>query len=93
MKLKETQIKKLSHHVFQKLTEKKILQLRAKETQIIESIIKVITTNLQEEMRIEEQARQMLDQHIKKLPPGELDSQRAFQMIKKQLAKEKKFIL
>ena len=93
MKLKETQIKRLAQHVFQKLTEKKLLTLRSTEAKIQESIINVITKNMHEEARIEEQARNMLDQHMKKLPPGEFDSQRAFLMIKKQLAKEKKFVL
>ncbi len=93
MKLKETQIKKLANHVYRKLTEKKLLILRGKENQIIESIIKVITNNMMEEARLDEQARKMLDEHRQKLPPGELDMQRAFNMIKKQLAKEKKFVL
>ncbi len=46
-----------------------------------------------EESKLDEEAQKKMDQARSQIKSGDLDEHRAFQMIKKQLAKEKKFVL
>jgi Holliday junction DNA helicase RuvB len=47
----------------------------------------------EEEATIEEEVRKLMDQYRRQIGSGEIDPQRVYEMIKKQGAKEKKFIL
>lgn len=55
-------------------------------------IIGIINQNLEEERRIEEDALKLLKRHRQASGAG-LDEEKAFQMIKRKLAEERKFVL
>ncbi len=93
MKLKDQQIQKVAHLILNRLKEKKVIELKASEAKIIESIIKVIQNDMNAESNLENDARKLLDQYRSQAAGADLDERKMFLMIKKQLAKERKMIL
>lgn len=93
MKLKDRQIKKIAELILQGLKEKKLVTLRKKEFEVLESIAKVITDDMEAEAKLERDARSMMDAYRTKINSGEIDERKVFLMIKKQLAKERKIVL
>ncbi len=93
MRLKEPQIKKIADLILRNLKQKNLVTLRKKEFQVLEAIIKVINDDLHAESKLDADARKMMDQYRKQIDAGQVDEQKMFLMIKKQLAKERKIIL
>ncbi len=93
MKLKREQIQRLSEKVLRDLIAKKVVTLRVPEPKVVAKIADVITSDFSAESTLDADARKLLDNYRSQISSGELDEHRAFQMIKKQLAKERKIIL
>lgn len=93
MKLKREEIQRLSQILFQHLRDKHLITALEAEAKILEKINAVIQKNMDEELAIENQARKLIDQYSGQINSGAVDPQKAFTMIKKQVAKERKFIL
>lgn len=93
MKLKDTQIEKVAHLILSRLKERQLVELRVSESKIIEAIVKVFHANQSAEMKIDDEARKMLEAARSKMGSVEIDERKMFLMIKKQLAKDKKFVL
>ncbi len=93
MKLKKEQIQRLSDKIWSALKEKKLVVVRAPELKITAKIVEVIHADIQGERNLEEEAKDLLEQYRPKINSGELDERRVLQMIKKQLAKDKKVVL
>ena len=93
MKLKREEVQRLSQTLFQHLRDKHLITALESEARILEKINAVIQKNIDEELAIEDQARKLIDQYRGQIASGAIDPQKAFTMIKKQVAKERKFIL
>ncbi len=93
MKLKREEIQRLSQTLFQHLRDKHLITVLESDAKILEKINTVIQNNMDEELAIENQARKLIDQYSGQIDSGAIDPQKAFTMIKKQVAKERKFIL
>lgn len=93
MRLHPEQIQKISKMVLKKIKGSEHVTFKVSEEKILEKIAGVITKNMHEESKLDEEAQKKMDQFRSQIKSGDLDEHRAFQMIKKQLAKEKKFIL
>jgi hypothetical protein len=93
MKLKREEIAKIAGLILTDLKSKSLIILRVPEEKIRTRIEAVILKNLEEEVAIEEEVKRLMEQHRDQIASGSIDSQKAFMMIKKQVAKEKKFIL
>lgn len=93
MKLKKEEISKISHSILKNLKGRSLINGRVPEEQIVRKIESVIVKNLEQEMAIEEEVKRIMEQYKAQIASGSIDPQRAYMMIKKQVAKEKKFIL
>ncbi len=93
MLLRDRHIKKIAELVLKNLKDKKLITLRVKEGAILEGIEKVIHDDLMAEVKLDQEARKLLDNYRGQIQSGQLDEQKAFVMIKKQLAKDKKMVL
>ncbi|OGQ08611.1 MAG: hypothetical protein A3G32_02335 [Deltaproteobacteria bacterium RIFCSPLOWO2_12_FULL_40_28] len=93
MRLHPEQIQKISKMVLKKIKGSGYVTFKVSEEKIFEKIVGVITKNMFEESKLDEEAQKKMDQARSQIKSGDLDEHRAFQMIKKQLAKEKKFVL
>lgn len=92
MRLKKEQVAFLAHQIVQHL-QKAGCTFKAEEARIIERVEGVIQKNIDDEFRIEDEVKKLMEQYRAQLASGDADPQRVYQMIKKQVAKEKKFIL
>jgi hypothetical protein len=93
MKLKREEIARLSRQMVENLREKSLAEFLAPEDKLREAVEIVIQKNMDQEMVIEDEARKIMDQYKSQIASGTIDSQKAYTMIKKQIAKDKKFVL
>lgn len=93
MRLKKEQIDKITHLVVRALREKKLVTFKSSEGVVLTKIFEIITKNLEEEEKIDNQVRKLMEQYQSQIASGQLDRQKVFQMIKKQLVKEKNFVI
>lgn len=92
MRLKKDQIAKLAKGIAAAL-KKGGCSFKVDETRISERIEATIQKNIDDESAIEEEVRKLMEKFRAQIANGSVDPQRAYQMIKKQVAKERNFIL
>ena len=93
MKLKKEQVAKIAHQVAENLKTKKLVTLKCSEAQYFGTIEAVIQKNLDDERAIEDEVKKLMDKYQAQIASGAIDPQRMFMMMKKQVAKERKFVL
>ncbi|MBI4411328.1 MAG: DUF507 family protein [Deltaproteobacteria bacterium] len=93
MRLKKEQIRKISELILRNLQEKKLITPRIPEKEIFESIAAIITGDLMAEVKIEDEARKLMDKYRVQIESGMLNERELLMKIKKQLAKERKIVL
>lgn len=93
MRLKETHIARIAAQVVKGLTERKLIQPRVSAQELKEAVARAITNDLMAEVKLDEEARKLMDTYRSKMNAGQIDERTLFQMIKKQLAKDKKMVL
>ncbi len=93
MSLKKEEIKTLSTKVLRFLKSAQLITPLVGEDKIEAKIAAVFEKNVNEELAIENDARKLMDQYKSQIASGAVDSQKAYLMIKKQLIKERKFIV
>ena len=92
MQLKFSQLEPLARHIVKSLKDKK-LALFSQSDEILAGLIGTIfKNNFEQEQKLNDEAQKLLDINKKKIGQN-IDEEKAFSMIKKQLAKEKNFIL
>lgn len=92
MHIKFSQITPLARLILRELKKGDLAILKAKEEDLIDLIGGVFRENIEEENRLTEDARKLLEANKKKIGLN-IDEERALSMIKKQLAKERNFVL
>lgn len=92
MRLKLSQVAALAKHIFQELESQKLAVFQNTADEIVALIAEVFRKNIEAEEKLNEEARKLLEQNRAKLGL-QIDEERAFLMIKKQLAKERNFVL
>lgn len=93
MRLKKEQVHKLAEQILRNLKAKNLLTFRKKEPEVLEAIVRVIHDDLEAEVKLDHDARQMMETYRAQIQAGSVDEQRLFQMIKKQLAKDRKLTI
>jgi len=93
MRLKKEQIQKIAEKVLENLEKSKQLIAKVDRAALLEKIEHVIFANLQAEDRLDEEAKHLMDQFRRQISAGALNEHEMFQKIKKQLAKDKKFVI
>ncbi len=92
MRLKKEQVTQIAHQLVDWLKNIGCV-LKAEEWKILARIEAVFQKNMAEEFQIEEEVKTLMERYRSQVASGEVDPQKAYQMIKRQVAKEKKFIL
>lgn len=92
MRLKLTQVESLARHIVKQLVSQKLAALARPPDEIANQIADIFRKNMEEENQINEEARRLLEQNKRKVGLT-IDEERAFIMIKKQLAKQRNFVL
>jgi hypothetical protein len=91
MKLKPQQIKKLTRSVYEKLTQKKLIQILSTEKAVLDKIESIIMADAKKEEEIETLTKKMMEKFEPQVESGEIDYHKMYGMVKKQIMKEKKF--
>lgn len=92
MKIKDAQLGKLAHLIANHLDGQRLVKIKSSKQAVIGKIEEILLANAREEDAIVEQTRKMLEAHRDKIASGEVDYQKMFNMIKKQIMKDKDFI-
>lgn len=92
MYLRPAQFERLSQYIIRYLEQKGLLKGVQKEEALTALISAVFQKNLEEEDKINAEAQKLLTQNKGKLGLN-IDEERALGMIKRQLAKERNFVL
>lgn len=92
MKLSDSQIKKLSQSLLDRLNKKNLLEPKVPTQKILEKIEGIFLADARLEQEIEDNAKKMMEKFKTQIEAGEIDYHKMYTMVKKQLMKEKKFI-
>jgi hypothetical protein len=92
MRLKENQVRQICETILLSLRKKQLVQLKRPEADILAKMVEVFLADLKAEDAVNREAEKLLDQYAEKAG-GAIDRQKMFQMIKKQLVKDKKMVL
>ncbi|MDO8527356.1 MAG: DUF507 family protein [Deltaproteobacteria bacterium] len=92
MQLKFSQIDPMAGHILKFLKEQKVASFVQSDEALVSLIADVFRKNAEEEEKLNQDAKKLLDQNKAKIGQN-IDEERAFSMIKKQLAKERDFVL
>jgi hypothetical protein len=93
VKLKREEVRKIAELVLKNLSAHSLIAAQASHDRMVERIETVIFKNLEEEAAVEEEVKKLMEQYRSQIASGSIDPQKAYMMIKKQVAKERKFIL
>lgn len=93
MKLKREEILKLSGLIADHLKVDAAVSFKTPDDQVRSIIEQAIYKNLQDEVAIEEEVKKIMEQYRSQIASGAIDPQKVYTMIKKQVAKERKFVL
>lgn len=93
MRLKKEQVQKISDLVVKALTTRKLARFKVPEEKILLRVNEIITQNLLAEDKLDEEVRKLMEQYQNQIAQGQLDRQKVFQMIKKQLVKERNLVI
>lgn len=90
MALKKAHIEKISKAICGYLAAQKMLL--ASEEAVLGRISGMLNANMDTERALEDEAHKLLDKN-RKMMGADLDEQKAFMLIKRQLAKQRNFVL
>ena len=93
MRLRKDQIQKISEKVLKDLQAHKLAILKVDAHVILERIQKAITDDLLAEDRLGEEIKNIMEKYRAQISSGQMNEQEVFQMIKRQLVKERKLTI
>lgn len=91
MPLKKDQIEHLTQQIYQSLLSNKLIRVVSNERAILKTIRDILLVDAQTEVDLLDQASKMMDQFKAQIQSGQIEYDKMYGMIKKQLAKDKKF--
>lgn len=92
MRLSETQVKILCQKVLLTLRSKQLINLKSGEPETLKKMEDIFIADLKIEDAINREAEQLLNQYASKMG-GNIDKEKMFQMIKRQLIKDRNVII
>lgn len=92
MRLKEFQVKQLCQSILSTLRAKNLLEPLKSDSEILNRMEAIFQGDLKVEDEINKEANALLDQYAAQMGDN-VDKQQLFQMIKKQLIKDKKVVI
>jgi len=92
MRMRPDQIELLANYLIHHAIKDGGVVLKKEDSQVVGRIVSLITQNFEEEAKLNEEASRLLEQNKRKIAL-QIDEDRAYQMIRKQLAKNRGFVL
>jgi hypothetical protein len=92
MRLKEPQVKQICQKVLLTLRSKQLIILKKTEADVLAKMEEIFLKDLRVEDEINREAEKLLDQYVAKAG-GNIDRQKMFLLIKKQLVKDKNVVI
>src|SRR3954451_4489230 len=92
MRLKEIQVKQICQKVLHTLRSKQLISLKKSETEVLAKMQEIFVRDLRVEDDINREAEKLLEQYARQMG-DKIDRQKMFQLIKKQLIKDKKVVV
>lgn len=93
MKIAEKTLERLCHTALDHLKAKHLITIKVDEPKVIARMVRAFQTDLDKEAKLDAEVRQMLEKFRTQIDRGEIDEQKMFLMIKKQLVKERGIVL
>jgi len=93
MKLSKERIAHMAESLAQRLTQQNLVTLTGSRQALVETLTHAITEELAVEDRLNAEVRALMKKYEAEIEKGHVDYQKMFQMMKKQLAKERGVIL
>ena len=93
MRLRPEEVDRICKKILIKWKSVHLVRPKVPEEKVLKKMVDVFLGNLQEEDRINQQAEKMMAQLERQTRGQDIDQRKMLLMIKKQLAKEKGFIL
>lgn len=93
MKLSRERIAHLAESLTQRLTQQKLVALSGSHQALVDTLGRAITEELAVEDKLNDEVRTLMKKYEAEIEKGQVDYQKMFQMVKKQLAKERGVIL
>lgn len=93
MKLSRQRIAHLAESLSQRLTQQKLVALSGSHQALTETLGHAITEELSVEDKLNDEVRTLMKKYEAEIEKGQVDYQKMFLMVKKQLAKERGVIL
>lgn len=88
MRFTDEQIRRVADRLLTAMVERGGTTLKADRGKVLARMEEIIGRNLRQEQDLDRDARDLVEIHMKKAPPG-VDRQKLFLMIKKKLAEER----
>lgn len=92
MRLSETQVRNICQKILQVLKTEHLIQFKSGEPEVLEKMTEIFIKDLRVEDDINKEAEKLLQQYTAKMGTG-IDREKMFQMIKKQLIKDRKVVV
>lgn len=86
--MKDAQIKLVCQKLLEVLHQKKLIILKKSDTECLQKMVEIFTKDLKVEDEINKEAERLLE-HYTRTMGDKIDREKMFQMIKKQLIKDK----
>ena len=93
MKLSKERIAHIAESLAQRLTQQKMVALAGSHQALVETLGHAITEELSVEDKLNVEVRTLMKKYEAEIEKGQVDYQKMFLMVKKQLAKERGVIL
>lgn len=93
MKLSETRVERIAAAIVDTLAERDDVRLQAGDAKLLQGVVAIMTDELQVEERIDDEARQILEQYRNDIAAGRLDYNELFRRVKSRLVHERKAVL
>ena len=93
MRLRREDIPKLSEKILKNLLDNNVISSQEATAKLVEKIQSTLFNHLAEEDALEKQVEKVMEQYKTQIASGTIDPQKMYMMIKKQVAKERKFVL
>lgn len=93
MRLSKERVTTLSKRLTETLLKENLISFRSKKELLESRIESILLNDLQVEDRLNAEVKEILKNHEREIDRGEVDYQKMFQMIKKQLAEKRNLVL
>ncbi|HTP40868.1 MAG TPA: DUF507 family protein [Nitrospiria bacterium] len=93
MRMTHERIQTMAAAIVHRLVTQRAISVRNPETELVARVTALIEAELALEDQLNRDARELLKQYQRQIDSGQVDYQRMFTMVKRQLAKERGVIL